>query len=126
MKLLFDQNLSSALVARLEDLFPGSTHVKAEGMDEAPDIEVWLFAKQQGFTIVSKDSDFQQRSLLFGAPPKVVWLRVGNCPRWQRQGRSRTQEQRRHPGLGEVSPCRPSSIPKRHVRLPRARLIPES
>ena len=78
MKLLFDQNLSSALVARLTDLFPASTHVRAEGMAEASDIEVWLFAKQQGFTIVSKDSDFQQRSLLFGAPPKVIWLRVGN------------------------------------------------
>ena len=79
MKLLFDQNLASALVARLNDLFPASTHVRAEGMAEASDIEVWLFAKQQGFTIVSKDSDFQQRSLLFGAPPKVIWLRVGNC-----------------------------------------------
>ena len=80
MKLLFDQNLSDALVARLSDLFPESSHVKAEGMAEASDAEIWLFAKRQAFTIVSKDSDFQQRSLLFGAPPKVVWLRVGNCP----------------------------------------------
>ena len=29
--------------------------------------------------IVSKDSDFYQRSLLFGHPPKVIWLRRGNC-----------------------------------------------
>jgi len=33
--------------------------------------------------IVSKDSDFQQRSLLYGPPPKVVWLRLGNCNRQQ-------------------------------------------
>jgi len=29
--------------------------------------------------IVSKDDDFRQRSLLEGAPPKVVWLQVGNA-----------------------------------------------
>lgn len=80
MKLLFDQNLSSALVARLADLFPGSTHVKSLGMMSADDVAIWSYAAQNGFTIVSKDSDFQQRSLLLGAPPKVVWLRVGNCP----------------------------------------------
>ena len=79
MKLLFDQNLSGGLIARLDDLYPESRHVKTAGLAEATDLDVWLFAQQQGFTIVSKDSDFQQRSLLFGAPPKVVWLRVGNC-----------------------------------------------
>lgn len=79
MKLLFDQNLSGGLVARLDDLYPESRHVKTVGLAEAADLDVWLFAQQQWFTIVSKDSDFQQRSLLFGAPPKVVWLRVGNC-----------------------------------------------
>ncbi len=79
MKLLFDQNLAGGLVCRLSDLFPGSKQVKEVGLAEATDLEVWLWAQHQGFTIVSKDSDFQQRSLLFGAPPKVVWLRVGNC-----------------------------------------------
>lgn len=43
------------------------------------DTEVWSFAAEQGFTIVSKDTDFYQRSVLLGGPPKVVWLRVGNC-----------------------------------------------
>jgi len=80
MKLLFDQNLSSALVGQLSDLYPESTHVKSLGMMKADDVAIWSYAAQNGFTIVSKDSDFQQRSLLLGAPPKVVWLRVGNCP----------------------------------------------
>jgi predicted nuclease of predicted toxin-antitoxin system len=80
MKLLFDQNLSSALVSRLSDLFPESTHVKDLGLMQSEDGLIWSYAREHGFTIVSKDSDFQQRSLLFGAPPKVVWLRVGNCP----------------------------------------------
>jgi predicted nuclease of predicted toxin-antitoxin system len=80
MKLLFDQNLSHALVLRLSALFPGSAHIKESGRMRADDSAIWDFAMQGGFTIVSKDADFQQRSLLLGAPPKVVWLRVGNCP----------------------------------------------
>ena len=80
MKLLFDQNLSSALVPRLADLFPGSAHVKDFSLLRADDNAVWALARERGLVIVSKDSDFQQRSLLLGAPPKVVWLRVGNCP----------------------------------------------
>ena len=80
MKLLFDQNLSIALVQRLEDLFPQSQHVKSVGMMEADDVAIWEYAKEKGLVIVSKDTDFHQRSLLYGAPPKVVWLGVGNCP----------------------------------------------
>ena len=80
MKLLFDQNLSSDLVRRLADLFPGSNHVKDLGMIRSDDGVIWTYARDNGFMIVSKDSDFQQRSLVLGAPPKVVWLRVGNCP----------------------------------------------
>lgn len=80
MKLLFDQNLSSALVHRLSDLYPECSHVKAFGMTKADDALIWAQAREHDYTIVSKDSDFQQRSLLLGAPPKVAWLRVGNCP----------------------------------------------
>ena len=43
------------------------------------DSEAWAYARQHGFTIVSKDGDFSGRSSLFGAPPKVVWLALGNC-----------------------------------------------
>jgi predicted nuclease of predicted toxin-antitoxin system len=80
MKLLFDQNLSSTLVRKLSDLFPESNHVKDLGMMKSDDGAIWIHARDNGFTIVSKDADFQQRSLVMGAPPKVIWLRVGNCP----------------------------------------------
>lgn len=80
MRLLFDQNLSSDLVRKFSDLFPGSNHVKSLGMMSSDDGTIWTYARNNGFVIVSKDSDFQQRSFLLGAPPKVVWLRVGNCP----------------------------------------------
>ena len=79
MKLLFDEDLSRNLVRSLADLFPESTHVGLVGLEGADDNEVWDFAVQGGFTIVSKDTDFHERSLLHGHPPKVVWVRRGNC-----------------------------------------------
>ena len=78
MKLLFDQNLPRSLVSKLEDAFPGSTHVALIDLDKASDKEIFDFARLEGFTIVSKDSDFRQLSFVHGAPPKVIWLRVGN------------------------------------------------
>jgi predicted nuclease of predicted toxin-antitoxin system len=80
MKLLFDQNLSPRLVRRLADIYAGSVHVREIGLTDADDSTIWDYAELNGFAIVSKDSDFQQRSLLYGSPPKFVWLRVGNCP----------------------------------------------
>lgn len=79
MRLLFDQNLSWRLPKRLADLYPDSQHIREAGLKESSDVEIWEYAKANGFVIVSKDTDFQQRSLLYGHPPKVVWLRVGNC-----------------------------------------------
>ena len=78
MKLLLDQNLSHHLVLRLADLFPGSDHVRQLGLERADDEVIWSHAARNGFTIISKDSDFHQRSLVFGPPPKLIWLRVGN------------------------------------------------
>ncbi len=80
MKLLFDQNLSSKLVKSLADLFPDSAHVKDFGMEQADDRLIWERAKQDDLIIVSKDSDFYQKALLFGHPPKVIWIKRGNCP----------------------------------------------
>lgn len=80
MKLLFDQNLPPRLSRLLSDLYPGSIHVREVGLKEAPDGVIWEYARIGGFIVVSKDADFQQRSLLYGHPPKFIWLRVRNCP----------------------------------------------
>ena len=79
MKLLFDQNLSSRLVVALTDFYPESRHVRDIGLQAAIDEEVWSYALRHGLTIVSKDIDFHQRSLLFGSPPQVIWIALGNC-----------------------------------------------
>lgn len=79
MKLLFDQNLSPRLVDELDDLFPGSVHVRDVNLASADDETVWHYAGTNELIIVSKDSDFHQRSFVYGFPPKVVWIRTGNC-----------------------------------------------
>ncbi len=79
MKLLFDENLSPKLSQRLADLFPDSVHVRDVGMKATADPTVWDYAKGNDFIIVSKDADMHDLSLVFGNPPKVVWLRLGNC-----------------------------------------------
>ncbi len=68
MKLLFDQNLPPRLVKTLEDIFPNSLHVREIAFVEATDTEIWNYAKDYDLTIVSKDTNFQQRSLLLGHP----------------------------------------------------------
>jgi predicted nuclease of predicted toxin-antitoxin system len=78
VKLLFDANLSIRLVSSLDDLYPDSTHVSVQGGITANDAEIWQIAKRDGYTIATKDTDFLELSLLRGAPPKVVLLRVGN------------------------------------------------
>ena len=79
MRLLFDHNLSPRLVTRLGDCFPTSGHVATFGLDQAADVEVWDFARLNNFTLVTKDSDFSELTALRGSPPKVIWLRIGNC-----------------------------------------------
>lgn len=79
MKLLFDHNLSHKLVGRLGDAFPASEHVRNVGLQEGSDYAVREYAKSRGFAIVSKDDDFHQLSFLLGPPPKVVWVKLGNC-----------------------------------------------
>ncbi len=79
MKLLFDQNLSPHLVTKLSKLFVGSKHVGDVGLAKASDSQVWEFARQNQFIVISKDSDFSDYIEMFGSPPKLIWIRKENC-----------------------------------------------
>lgn len=79
MKLLLDQNLSPKLIKRINDRFPGSEHVYNINLSTATDLEVWEYAKDHRFMIVSKDADFSELSLINGFPPKIIWIKRGNC-----------------------------------------------
>ena len=78
MKLLFDQNLSPRLPALLDDVFPGSKHVVDIGLDRSSDHDLWEYARENDYVIVTKDVDFSDRSAIIGFPPKIIWIRLGN------------------------------------------------
>jgi len=79
MKLLFDENLAERLAHDLADLYPGSTHILALGLGGAGDRVIWARAGVEHFVLVTKDEDFHRLSVLLGPPPKVIWIRLGNC-----------------------------------------------
>lgn len=79
MNLLFDQNLSPQLVKTLSDIFPDSEHVSNIGLGNADDKSIWDYALSRGFTIVTKDVDFSDLSLIYGSPPKTILIKRGNC-----------------------------------------------
>jgi predicted nuclease of predicted toxin-antitoxin system len=80
VKLLLDQQLSRTLVVKLEPFFPGTSHVILHNLEQSRDEEIWEFARVNGFTIVTKDDDYQLLSFMKGHPPKVLWLISGNGP----------------------------------------------
>jgi len=78
MKLLFDQNISYRLIDKINDIFPEGIQVKKLNLENVSDKEIWRFAKENNYTIVTFDSDFFDLAMIFGHPPKIIWLRTGN------------------------------------------------
>jgi predicted nuclease of predicted toxin-antitoxin system len=78
VKLLFDQNISFRVATKLKPTFPGSAQVRELSLEDKRDREIWDFAKREDYTIVTFDADFYDLVTLYGHPPKVIWLRIGN------------------------------------------------
>ena len=78
MKILLDQNISFKLVPKLKVLFDDVFHVNDFNLINSKDLEIWNYARNCNFTIISFDSDFYDFSLLYGHPPKIIWLRTFN------------------------------------------------
>jgi predicted nuclease of predicted toxin-antitoxin system len=81
MKLLLDENLSRRIVPFLQQNYPESSQVVLLGLQAATDLEIWEYAKVNGYVIVTRDNDFLDLSLLKGAPPKLIHLRTLNLSR---------------------------------------------
>ena len=79
MKILLDQNLSFKLCSKLKGIFPEIIHAKDVSLDSATDEEVWLYAKLNFCILITKDSDFIEKAVLKGHPPKIIWIKAGNC-----------------------------------------------
>ncbi len=79
MKLLFDQNISHKLIKKIHDLYPDSSHVGLHKLSKSDDNLVRQFAIDNNFLIVTQDSDFYDIAIIKGIPPKIIWIRLGNC-----------------------------------------------
>lgn len=78
MKLLFDQNISFRIISKIKDAFPKAKQVRELGIENYSDAEIWNFAKDNDYSIVTFDADFFDISSIKGHPPKIIWLRFGN------------------------------------------------
>lgn len=78
MKLLFDQNISFRIISKIENNFPEAKQVRQLGIENYSDMDIWKFAKEMNYTIVTFDGDFYDLSNFNGFPPKIIWLRFGN------------------------------------------------
>ena len=66
-------------MSRLSDIYPQSSHLYFLGLDQANDRDVWQYARDHKYIIVTKDADFYDLLTLLGFPPKLIWIGVGNC-----------------------------------------------
>lgn len=78
MKLLLDENLSRRIVPFIQESYPGSTQVALIGMEQADDKIIRQYAIDNGFVMTTKDADFYEMNLVYGQPPKIIWLKMGN------------------------------------------------
>jgi len=79
MNVLLDANISWKLTNKLKPIFGECAHVDSIGLDvPANDIDIWNYARENNFIIITKDNDFLDLLELKGFPPKIVLLRTGN------------------------------------------------
>lgn len=79
MRILFDQNISFRIINKINHLYPEAKQVRELGLENFTDIEIWNYARQNDFSIITFDSDFFDISNIKGHPPKIIWLKTGNC-----------------------------------------------
>jgi predicted nuclease of predicted toxin-antitoxin system len=78
MKLLLDENLSRRIVPFIQESYPDSTQVALIGLEQVNDVEIRQYAIDNTFIIATKDADFYEMNLVYGQPPKIIWLKMGN------------------------------------------------
>jgi predicted nuclease of predicted toxin-antitoxin system len=78
MKLLFDQNISFRIIKMISEQFPDAKQLRELQLENFTDLQIWEYARDNDYAIVTFDADFFDLSNLFGHPPKIIWLRTGN------------------------------------------------
>ena len=78
MKLLFDQNISHRILGKLPPDFADCQQVRTVGLEDSSDINIFNYAKENDFAVVTFDSDFVDLNTLHSTPPKIIYLNTGN------------------------------------------------
>jgi predicted nuclease of predicted toxin-antitoxin system len=80
MRILIDQNISFRIISRISNILPDCVHVKTVNLIDANDFQIFMYARKAGFDVViTQDEDFNLLQIEHGIPPKIIWLRTGNC-----------------------------------------------
>ena len=86
MTIWLDAQLPPQICAWLEDTYGiRALPIRDVGLRDARDREIYRRAASEGVILMSKDRDFVDLSMEFGAPPYVIWLTFGNTSnaRWR-------------------------------------------
>ena len=78
MKLLFDQNISHRILNHIQDILPEAKQLRDLGLENNSEKQIWEYAKKSAYIIVTFDGDFYDFSLVWGHPPKIIWIRTYN------------------------------------------------
>lgn len=75
MKILVDQNIAPKLIDNIADLFPDSTHVNEIVLNKSTDQEIWKYALDNDYVLVSTDNGFSNLSILSEKAPKTIFIK---------------------------------------------------
>ena len=79
MTIWLDAQLPPQICAWLEDTYDiRALPVRDVGLRDAGDREIYNRAASEDVIVMSKDRDFIDLSMEFGAPPYIIWLTFGN------------------------------------------------
>jgi predicted nuclease of predicted toxin-antitoxin system len=76
---LVDVNLPPQLCLWVKSRHHQAEHLFERNLLTATDSAIWELGKVENLTIVSKDVDFYERALLYGPPPQIIHVGLGNC-----------------------------------------------
>jgi len=81
VKFLVDNQLPTALARFLTGIGTEAVHVLDVGLAQSADAELWSFAVENKFVLISKDHDFLHFLERTAPDGQLIWVRVGNCRR---------------------------------------------
>ena len=81
MRFLVDNQLPSALARFLAGIGTEAVHVLDLGLAQTGDAELWSYAVENEFVLISKDQDFLHFLERTAPNGQLIWVRIGNCRR---------------------------------------------